>query len=359
MTADLTIVGIEVHEFEREIQGMRNHAGSPIYDPGYVWRSKAYAVRILTRGGTVLPVETAPIRMVASLVLGQNALEHERIYNDTKRILRHVSRMGLAHIDNALWDLAGKYYSAPIFQLLGGYRERLPVYASTTRGDFSGGLDTPEAYADFAQQCLEMGHRGYKIHPWWGEPISREVELIHAVGRRVGGKVDIMIDPGCVYKTFGDALKVGRACDEENFFWLEDPFLDGGVSQFAHRKLRQLVKTPLLQAEHIRGLEPRIDFLLAGGTDFVRGDVRIDGITCTMKLAHAAEALGVDVEMHLGGPETRHCMASMRNCNYLEWGLVNPKLPRDPDSFYRDGYADGLLDGIDPDGCVAVPKGPG
>ena len=40
---------------------------------------------------------------------------------------------------------------------------------------------------------------------------------------------------------------MGRACDEAGFFWWEDPFRDGGVSRFAHRKLRQLVKTPLLQ----------------------------------------------------------------------------------------------------------------
>jgi L-alanine-DL-glutamate epimerase-like enolase superfamily enzyme len=72
--------------------------------------------------------------------------------------------------------------------------------------------------------------------------------VIHAVGKRVGGKMDLMLDPFCAIKTFGDALKLGRACDEYDFFWYEDRFRDGGVSAHAHRKLRQLIKTPLLQS---------------------------------------------------------------------------------------------------------------
>ena len=111
-----------------------------------------------------------------------------------------------------------------------------------------------------------------------------------------------MIDPACEYMTFGEALKVGWACDEERFFWYEDPYRDGGTSQFGHRKLRQLIRTPLLQTEHVRSLEPHIDFVVNEATDFVRGDVGYDGITGVMKVAHACEGLGVDIEFHGAGP---------------------------------------------------------
>ena len=148
-------------------------------------------------------------------------------------------------MDIALWDLAGKLYDAPIYQMLGGYREKLPAYASTYHGDRTeGGLNSPEAYADFAERCLEMGYKGFKIHSWAEGPIEREIETIHAVGKRVGDKMALMIDPCCVYDTFGDALRVGRACDEENFLWYEDPMRDGGVSLQAHRQLREALKTP-------------------------------------------------------------------------------------------------------------------
>ena len=210
--------------------------------------------------------------------------------------------------------------------------------------DDNGGLDSPEAYADFAEQCYEMGYRAYKLHTWWHGPIPREVELVHAVGERVGGKMDLMLDPACSYDTFGDAVKVGRACDDHNFYWYEDPFQDGGVAHFAHRKLRQIIKTPLLMAEHTRGLEDHMNFIQADATDFIRGDVPLDGITATMKLAHAAEALGLDIELHGGDIGSQHCMSAIRNSNYLEWGLVHPKMKMPP---------------IGEDGCVPVPEGPG
>ena len=52
----------------------------------------------------------------------------------------------------------------------------------------------------------------------------------------------LMLDLGCEILTFADALAVGRACDEAGFFWYEDPFRDSGISQHAHRKLRQMIK---------------------------------------------------------------------------------------------------------------------
>ena len=185
------------------------------------------------------------------------------------------------------------------------------------------------------------------------------MELVHAVGRRVGGKMDLMLDPFCAIETFGDALKLGHACDEENFYWYEDPLKDGGVSAHAHRKLRQMLKTPILQLEHLRGLESHVDFIVAEATDFVRGDAIYDGgITGIMKIAHAAEGFGLDVELHVAGPAQRHLMASMRNTNYYEMGLLHPKGGPFGGPIYKVGYRDGF-DAIDENGCVDIPEGPG
>jgi L-alanine-DL-glutamate epimerase-like enolase superfamily enzyme len=199
----------------------------------------------------------------------------------------------------------------------------------------------------------------FKIHGWGRAPIAQEIATVHAVRKQVGDGMDLMLDPACEYATFGDALKVGWACDAARFFWYEDPYRDGGISQFAHRKLRQLIKTPLLMTEHVRSLEPHVDFALADATDFLRGDVGYDGITGVMKLAHASEALGIDIEFHGPGPAQRQCMAAVRNTNYYEMGLVHPKAPAShPAQLYGDGYRD-TLDAIDQDGCISVPQGPG
>ena len=242
------------------------------------------------------------LKSISSYLIGKNPFEREKIYNDLKRGLRHTDRTAISMIDVALWDLAGKAYDAPIYQLLGGYKTRLPAYASTYHGDQSGGLDSPEAYADFAEECGELGFSAFKIHGWGDTSSRREVETIHAVGQRVGHRMDLMVDPACELETWADALKVGRACDEESFFWLEDAYKDGGVSIFGHKILRGLLKTPILQTEHVNGLEQHVDFIVNGGTDFVRTGVFEDGgITGAMKVAHAAEGFGLDVEFHGGG----------------------------------------------------------
>lgn len=337
------------------------------YSPGQQGTRSALGIRIHTDEGvtgeyvSIAPATFEQINMFAPFLIGKNALERERFYNQAKVILRKNDRMGIGPIDIALWDLAGKLHQAPVYRLLGGYREDLPTYASTYHADrTSGGLDCPEAFADFAEQCLEMGYRGFKIHSWGEGPISQEVATVHAVGRRVGGKMALMIDPCCAYNTYAEALQVGRACDAEGFFWYEDPLKDGGVSHYAHRQLRRALTTPLLQGEHLHLVEAHVDMAAAEATDFARADPEYDGgITGVMKIAHASEGFGMDLELHIAGPAQRHCMAAMRNSNFYEMGLVHPKLDNIVSlPIYQDGYADELTS-VDGNGCVQVPQGPG
>ena len=368
MRAEPVITKIEVHKFQYEVANLAGGPGGVTYSPGAKGKRAAYALRILTDigvsgefvGGSA--IDYAALPSFQHHLIGRNALERELIYTNVKRQTRQWAGIGMAPVDNALWDLAGKYYGAPIHKLLGGYKKTLPTYPATLHGEegHSGGLDGPEAYADFAQQCQEMGYPAYKIHGWEDGDADREVANLLGVRERVGDKMDLMLDPFNALMTFADALKVGRACDEAEYFWYEDPFADGGVSQFAHRKLRQLIKTPLLITEHVRSLEPRVDFILADATDFVRGDVNNDGITGSMKLARAAESLGVDIEFHSPGPAQRQCVAAIRNTNYYELSGSHPNTTNA--NFvapaHKDGYSD-ELDACDENGHFPVPQGPG
>ncbi len=363
------ITKIEIREFEYAMANMGPDTVSahPHYKKGSSLKVRTFALKIMTDIGVAgeyvggIAADYAAFPMFVHSVIGRNALDREAIYTAAKHGVRHYALIGMSQFDIALWDLAGKFFNAPVYELLGAYRTSIPGCASTNAGDDEpDGLSTPEAYADFAQACLERGFRAFKMHP----PIKRSVEwhvaTIHAVGKRVGGKMDLMIDPFHALDTFGDALKVGWACDEEKFLWWEDPYKDGGISAFGHRKLRQLVRTPLLQTEHSRGVEPHVDYILADGTDFVRTDPDYDGgITGSMKVAHAAEGFGLDCEIHLSGPARRHLMAAIRNSNYYEMGLFHPKAAAAfQPPVYLDGYSD-EFDAIDKDGCVQAPQKPG
>ena len=80
------------------------------------------------------------------------------------------------------------------------------------------------------------------------------------------------------FSTFADALKVGRACDEAGFYWIEDLYyLGGGTSNSAHEKLREFLDTPLLQGEKVAGIPAKVNMLVSGATDFIRGNVHGDG----------------------------------------------------------------------------------
>ena len=365
-----TITRVESTEFSYPLEdvGQNPDGFSLVYDPGETTHRTLFALQIHTDEGITgeyvggSSPGAAQINTFADYLVGKNPLAREKHWSEIKRALRKYDRMGMGPIDIALWDVAGKYYDAPIHELLGTYRTRLPAYASTYEADENGGLDSPEAYADFAEECLEMGYPAFKMHVWGSDEwrdIDREIETVRTLGERVGSEMDLMLDPACQYETFADALKVGRACDEAGFFWYEDPYRDGGISQHAHRKLREKLDTSILQTEHVRGLEPHADFVQADATDFVRADPEYDaGITGAMKIARMTEAFGLDVEFHAPGPAQRHCMAATRNTNYYELALVHPNVDNPIPPVYEGGYSD-MIDTIDADGTVAVPDGPG
>jgi L-alanine-DL-glutamate epimerase-like enolase superfamily enzyme len=365
------ITRIETVEFEYPVEQTGTTPGGfgPVYDPSGTNTFQQYGIRIETDAGITgeyvggSSPGLAQVNMVADYLIGKNPLNRERHWSEMKRALRKYDRMGIGPLDIALWDVAGKYRGAPIHELLGTYRERLPAYASTYPADLNGGLDSPGAFADFAAECRDVGYSGFKIHVWGGDwrDVDRVVETVHAVGERAGDGMDLMLDPACNLHTFADALRVGDACDEQGYFWYEDPYFDGGLSQHGHRKLRQQLDTPILQTEHVRGLEPHTDFAATESTDFLRADPEYDaGITGTMKIARMAEGFGLDVELHAPGPAQRHCMAAIRNTNYYEIALVHPDcgnfLSRTP--AHAGDYSD-ELDAVDDDGTVPVPDDPG
>ncbi len=355
------ITKIEVHEFCWEVNGL-THGRAYHYDPNSSLTRKATAVKVFADNGAVGEYaggKASPRALSdqAGLYLGQNAMDRERFYQVSKP--NAGAPVGvMAAYDIALWDLAGKMTGLPVHAMTGTYRRRVPAYASSVDGAVEGPLSNPDSYADFAQQCLEIGYRGFKIHPMAWPEIKTHIKAVLAIGERVGERMDMMIDSYCLYETFADALKVGRACDEAGFYWYEDPYAEGGTATFNHEKLREMIRTPLLQGEKVQTVEQRMDQILRKATDFVRADLPLHGITGSLKLAHAAESLGIDVEPHGTGAANLHFMASVRNSNYYEVVWVHPNVPDFNPPIYKNMNIT-RLDCIDKEGMLDVPMGPG
>lgn len=366
---NLKITSIEVDEFKFPLKDVtKDYNGfNLVYKKNSNQTAVTYALKVFTNQGitgTYIGGDSpsfAQFNMFASYLIGKNPLHRELIYNDIKRALRKFDKMGMGPIDIALWDLAGKYYNAPIYELLGGWKTKIPAYASTMHGDRNGGLDSPDAYAEFAVSCKNMGYPAFKIHGWGDYKLEEEIQTILKVREAVGNNMNLMLDPACEINTFLETVKIGRACDEAKYLWLEDPYKDTGISIHGHKMLKGLIKTPILQTEHIRGLEEHVNFIQSGATDIVRVDPAYDGgITGAMKIAHAAEGFGLDCEVHAPGPAQRHLIASIRNTNYYEMALVHPKTSTNGtivDEVYKN-YEDSLTS-INSQGEVSIPNGAG
>ncbi len=351
-----TISKIEIHGFDWTLKGMTRGRAAH-YDPDSSFTREYGALRIYADNGAVgeyAGLGGSPRSLIdyAKSYIGTSALDREFHYQ------RGKAGSEMAAFDLALWDLAGKMADMPVHAMLGTYRRSVPCYASTIDGAIKGPLSTPETYADFAQQCHEMGYRAFKIHPFSWPDVKTHIDAVLQIGDRVGKTTDMMLDSYCFYETFADALKVGRACDEAGFYWYEDPYSDGGVTNFSHQRLREMLTTLILQGEKVKTVEQRMDMILQGATDLIRGDVGMQGLTGTMKLAHAAESVGIDIEPHGSGPAQLHFMAAAKNANYYEVVWVHPNIESFNPPIHKNMDVN-TLGCIDNDGMLTVTDDPG
>jgi L-alanine-DL-glutamate epimerase-like enolase superfamily enzyme len=249
----ITSVELSSFRFEVEGLGLPGHGaagvGNVIAKKGERFPAQRWAVRVETDDGVRGEYVThwvgtssslGQASMLAPHLVGRDPDAREEIWQDLRREVRAYDHMGHGPLDIALWDLAGKRRNVSVARLLGGFRTRLPVYASTYHGqEEAGGLDTPKAFADYAVSCKQRGFAGFKIHGWHDGDVDREISTIIGVRKAVGDGWPLMLDPASQLRTWRDALRVGRACDEAGFFWYEDPYRDTGGAVEGHRRLRE------------------------------------------------------------------------------------------------------------------------
>jgi L-alanine-DL-glutamate epimerase-like enolase superfamily enzyme len=254
------------------------------------------------------------IQYLKPVVMGQDPLERERLYQDLWRRNRATTLRAIGAVDIALWDIAGKVAGLPIHRLLGSYRDSVPAYAS------SAVLPSPEAYAEEAARFKAEGWTAYKIHPPTDPRL--DVEVCRAVRKAVGDEFTVMLDSTWAYR-YPDALRVGKAIEELRFYWYEDPLADDDLYNYV--KLKQQLHIPILATEYSPGgFTAYAPWLIARATDFLRGDVAVKGgITALVKTAHLAEAFHLNFEVHHGGNSLNnvanlHVTMAIPNCEFFE-----------------------------------------
>jgi L-alanine-DL-glutamate epimerase-like enolase superfamily enzyme len=277
-------------------------------------------------------------RRLREPLIGQNPLQKELLWHQIWEIdrIEEFPLYFLGAVDVALWDITAKAAGLPLYQLLGGYRDRIPAYASTVT------FATTEEFLEVADQCLEHGFRAIKLHAW-GDA-RRDARLCQDLRRHVGDEIALMYDGSAGFNPY-ESLYLGRALEEAAYLWYEEPMREFSIG--AYRKLCEDLDIPVLAAECSDGSHYNVaDFILHGAADMVRTSVHYKGgITGAMRVAHLADAFQLTAEVHGGGPANLQIGLAIRNNSYYESLVTCNPIEVEP--------------GIGRDGAIGAPEPPG
>ncbi|MGF7171781.1 L-alanine-DL-glutamate epimerase-like enolase superfamily enzyme [Sphingobium xanthum] len=217
-------------------------------------------------------------------------------------------------IDVACWDLKGKAVGQPVWKLMGGFRDRLPISANWAL--------MPGPPKDKLQAHLEnLVSRGFKAVkcPLGFATMDAAIDHVKFVRAVVGPDVKIIVDLNFQH-TVKSALHFARETEEVDLYWIEDPvaFHDyDGMAEVRANTKQTITCGEVFQFQH------EFKWLLEKrGCDNVMIDQDL-GLTGFLKVAHMAQAYGCPVVNHLAPEALSHPIAAVPNgliVGLVPWG---------------------------------------
>jgi L-alanine-DL-glutamate epimerase-like enolase superfamily enzyme len=322
--------------------------------------------------------------MLKNRILGENPCNVDKVFRKIKQFGSHARQGGgVSGVEMALWDLAGKAYGVPVYQMLGGrFRDRIRCYADTTESH------DPEVYGQRLRARRDQGFTWLKMdlgadmvenvpgaitmpageglaygdsiqHMFTGIEITDKgvalmADYVAQVRQLVGMDIPLAADH------FGhvgvhSCIRLGRALEKYNLAWLEDmiPWQYTALLKEIH----DAINLPLLTGEDIYLKEPFLELCRAHAVDIIHPDLATaGGILETKKIGDAAQELGVPMAMHFAGTPVScmanvHCAAATENFLVMENHSVD--IP------WWNDLVDGVEKPIVNRGFITVPDKPG
>ena len=220
-----------------------------------------------------------------------------------------ITRMAMSGFDVACWDALSIAAGLPLARFVGGAPKPVPAYNSCGLG-----LMAPEAVADEAEK-LARGFRAVKLR--LGYPTLREdLAALAAVRGRIPDTT-IMVDYNQAL-TVAEAQNRGRALDQEDVYWLEEPIRHDDYRGAA--VLARELRVPVQIGENFSWPSAMAAAIAAGACDYVMPDLeRIGGVTGWLSAAALAHAHGIAMSSHLFPEVSAHLLAATPTGHWLEW----------------------------------------
>ncbi|MBS6951653.1 MAG: mandelate racemase/muconate lactonizing enzyme family protein [Enterocloster asparagiformis] len=352
-------------------------------------------------------------QMLKSRILGENPCNVDKIFRKIKQFGGHSRQGGgVSGVEIALWDLAGKAYGVPLYQLLGGkFRDEVRVYCDTDVDgrhtgrdmglalkkrmdmgftflkmdlgigllmDEPGTINAPLGFIDemkaYAPQVLNVQggsvtadmvrhQKSYAIvntaHPFTGIHLTEKgldylENYVREVRKVIGYEVPLAIDHFghvCVE----DCIRFARRMERYNIAWMEDMVPWMYTDQYA--RLREATTVPVCTGEDIYLKEDFQKLILAGGVSVIHPDILTCGGALELKkIADFADEHGVAVAIHMAESPIAcmaavHTAAAMNHVLAMEYHSVD--VP-----WWQD-MVTGLPKPLIQNGFIQVPDRPG
>lgn len=234
-------------------------------------------------------------------LLGQNPLRIEHHWQYLYRMgpFRGTALSGaISAVDIALWDIKGKHFGVPIWELLGGNcRDKIRLH-------LLGGGNTPETMFDAAKAAVEEGFTALKFDPLVGgfqdmavDRLVKTARALVAAAREGGGPdLDLIVE---VHRklTPMNSIVLESALAPFNLYFIEDPIQIDTIKTQA--ELAKRMTSPVGNGERLTTIWEFRELLEAGGPQYVRPDLGLaGGLTHCKKIAAIAEAYHSAVVTH-------------------------------------------------------------
>ena len=291
----------------------------------------------------------ATVQHLSHELIGEDPINTERLWHKMW-IPKLIGRRGLttraiSAIDIGLWDIRAKVANLPLYQLLGGFRDRVPTYIAG--GYYEEGKGLKELAREM-EENVEMGARAIKMKVG-AVSIAEDVERVKTVRQAVGPSVKVMVDANCAYRYY-QAIQLAKRIEEYDVFWLEEPV--GADDYEGCRKLAEATSIPIATGENEYTRYGFRDLIEHNSAAILNADAQIlGGVTEFMKVAALAQAHDLDVAPHGDQNVHVHLVSAISN------GLIVEYYRDSVDPMWKKMYKETLL--LNDDGTLSPPTRPG
>lgn len=284
--------------------------------------------------------------LIAPALVGKNPLNIQELAALMNRTL-NGSEEAKCGVEMALFDIVGKYYDVPVYQLLGGkMRDSVPVTMGV-------GFGPPDEVAEEALRFAEKGFKHIKLKV--GRPgTDEDVATVRAVRQKVGDAVRIRIDANTAYSTPNEAVKAIRAMERYDLELVEQPIPAKMIEGMAF--IRQKIDTPLMADESMYHWADAIQLVKSNAVDVLNIYIcECGGLLSAQKAFGIGEAAGMPAL--IGGM----CETGIATAAQIHLAVAMPNLAYSSDLNGPTRYPFTLVN--EPyhyeNGSIKPPEGPG